>query len=282
MDGPILTHVPTIGILDTCMRTGGYDAVKVVTGWGLPNGWDEVSRRRVCSYPHVVVRTVLGDPSYDSGNPAYWFLETHRVLAEVAPWLAIRPNLMIELGNEPNVIDTGADILIWRYRYYLHETITLLRNRYPQAKLISPAPIMDVARRPDRWFAIMADAIRRCDYVGLHAYEHTNWMGNAPSTGDLGRCIAQAQAIAADRPWLLTEYGINDPLLNATTKGTRYAQLRMGVSKPVLPANIQGAFYYHLDLHTPPLQPQYVIYPSGDAAFRRTRALSRPDQTRPT
>lgn len=278
MDGPILTNAPLDTLAD-CMRRGGYTALKVVTGWGVPGGWtDGAIRRAVGMAPDVIVRTVMGDPSYGGNiNRSHWFLQPEAVLREVDPWLRVRGDLLVELGNEPNVIDSGPDSdgIIWVYRWFLNETITALRARYPRVRLISPAPIMDVARRPDRWFAILADSIRRCDYVGLHAYEHTNWMGAPPTTGDLGRCIAAAQQLAPGRPWLLTEYGINGSTLTDAEKGARYAALRFQAeSRPTLPSNIAGALYYHLDTSANPLQPQYVIYPSGDEAFRRVRELA--------
>ena len=90
------------------MQIGGYDTVKVVTGWGLPNGWNAETRTRLLTMvPNVIVRTVSGDPSYARPiNPLnepnkvgagadYWeydFPDPNRVVQEIADWYAFKPD----------------------------------------------------------------------------------------------------------------------------------------------------------------------------------------------
>ncbi|NTV65972.1 MAG: hypothetical protein HGA65_20895, partial [Oscillochloris sp.] len=63
--GVVLTYVDKLDTLEDCLRLGGYDTVKVVTGWGLASGWNPEARKRVLNMvPNVIVRTVSGDPSY--------------------------------------------------------------------------------------------------------------------------------------------------------------------------------------------------------------------------
>lgn len=263
--GVIVTNATLPQIRD-CVRLGGYNTVKVVTGWGLPSGWTDNTRREALSCTkHAIVRTVAGDPSY-GGNVAHshTYLYPDKVLSEIAPWLEINPELWIELGNEPNVIDDGKnDAPIWVYRWFLNETIQKIRHYWPKARIVSPAPIMEAHRRPSRWFEIMADVIRSCDAVGFHAYEHLSFTRTAPPvTNDLALCQRIGMRLFSNQPWFMTEYGINDPQTPDARKGEMYAALWQTNR-----ANYIGATYYHLDTSANPLQPQYVIYPNGDTSY---------------
>jgi hypothetical protein len=40
------------------------------------------------------------------------------VLSEIAPWCAARPDIQIELGNEPNSKDASDDAA-WKFRWFL-------------------------------------------------------------------------------------------------------------------------------------------------------------------
>src|SRR4051812_20130974 len=98
--GVVVTHVYNLGQLADCLNRGGYDTIKVVTGWGMDAGWNTENMRQLLHMaPNVIVRTVAGDPSYDHHNPDFQLPDANRVRSELAPWYAIRPDIMFEIGN---------------------------------------------------------------------------------------------------------------------------------------------------------------------------------------
>ncbi|NJN15559.1 MAG: cellulase family glycosylhydrolase [Oscillochloris sp.] len=286
--GVILTYVDTLDTLEDAVRLGHYDAVKVVTGWGLATGWNDESRKRVLSMlPNVIVRTVSGDPSYArpfdplAGKPRpgavgpnaqYWeydFPDPKRCEEEIAPWYAIKPDIMIEIGNEPNVYNQDDDF-IWRWSYFLEQTIKHLRVVFPNAKLISPGFMMDPSGKMARFYEIAQQQIRLCDYIGMHFYEYYAFKPDqAPATkGELRDAVQLHQQYFADKPWYITEYGIhNTDQVSKGEKGARYARLIHGSDGwPTLPANVVGAVYYHLQMKGD-IHPEYHIYPEGDKSY---------------
>lgn len=297
--GVVLTYVESLDTLEDCVQLGGYDVVKVVSGWGLPQGWNDDTRRRVVAMvPNLIVRTVSGDPSYArpvdplskkhmpgarGANAQYWeydFLNPDRVVAEIAPWYALKPDLMIELGNEPNVFNQD-DEFIWRWAYFLEETIKRCRASFPQATLISPGFMMDAAGKMQRFYEIAQRQIAMCDYVGVHFYEYYAFKPDqGPATkGELRDAVALHQQFFPDMAWYITEYGIhNTDQVPRGEKGARYARLvHSGEGWPALPLNVAGAVYYHLqtrgDIH-----PEYHIYPDGDRAYCATFAGGAADE----
>ncbi|GAB4444519.1 MAG: hypothetical protein OHK0015_45970 [Chloroflexi bacterium OHK40] len=287
--GVVLTYVDSLDTLEDCVRIGGYDAVKVVTGWGLPTGWNDDSRRRVLELvPHVIVRTVSGDPSYGrpidplSGGPLpgakgpnarYWdydFLNPDRVEEEITPWYRLKPTIMIELGNEPNVFNQDDDF-IWIWAYHLEQTIARCRKAFPQATLISPGFMADARGNMRRFYEIAHKQIAMCDYVGVHFYEYYAFTPDkAPATkGELRDVVLLHQQFFPDMPWYITEYGIhNTDQTPRAEKGARYARLiHGGEGWPPLPANIAGAVYYHLQMKGD-IHPEYHIYPEGDQSYQ--------------
>ncbi|HMQ33056.1 MAG TPA: hypothetical protein PKD53_20160 [Chloroflexaceae bacterium] len=291
--GVVLTYVDSLDTLEDCVRLGDYDVVKLVTGWGLPQSWADDTRRRVVAMvPNLIVRTVSGDPSY--ARPAdplskkhmpgatgpdaqYWqydFLDPDRVAHEIAPWYALKPDLMIELGNEPNVYNQDDDF-IWRWAYFLDLAIKRCRQEFPRATLISPGFMMDPAGNMRRFYEIAQRQIAACDYVGVHFYEYYAFKPDeGPATkGELRDAVALHQQFFPDKAWYVTEYGIhNTDQVPRREKGARYARLvHGGAGWPALPANVAGAVYYHLqtkgDIH-----PEYHIYPEGDRAYCETCA----------
>jgi D-sedoheptulose 7-phosphate isomerase len=286
--GVILTYVETLDQLEECVRAGDYNAVKVVTGWGLASGWSPEARARVLKMvPNVIVRTVSGDPSYArpfdsiSGarpgaigpNAQYWdydFPDPNTVEQEIGEWYGIRPNIMIEIGNEPNVYNQDDDF-IWRWNYFLDQAIQRCRERFPQAKLISPGFMMDPRGKIARFYEIAHQTIAKCDYIGVHFYEYYAFKPDqGPVTkGELRDAVALHQRFFNHKQWYVTEYGINDSTQTAQSeKGRRYAALvHAGEGFPALPPNVVGAVYYHLackgDLH-----PEYHIFPEGDRQYK--------------
>lgn len=291
--GVILTYVDSLDTLEDCVRLGGYNAVKVVSGWGLPRSWDPESRKRVIAMvPHLIVRTVSGDPSYarphdplaggpipgaKGANAQYWeydFLNPDTVQAEIQPWYELKPDLMIELGNEPNVFNQDDDF-IWRWAYFLEQTIIRCREVFPEATLISPGFMMDARGNMKRFYEIGQKQIAMCDYVGMHFYEYYAFKPDqAPATkGELRDAVQLHQQFFPDMPWYITEYGIhNTDRTPRHVKGERYARLLHGGDGwPALPVNVRGAVYYHLQMKGD-IHPEYHIYPEGDKAYQATFA----------
>lgn len=289
--GVILTYVETLDTLEDCVRAGGYDVVKVVTGWGMPRGWDTATRKRVIGMvPNLIVRTVSGDPSYArphdplAGGPIpgakgpncqYWeydFLNPDKVQQEIQPWYELKPDIMIELGNEPNVFNQDDDF-IWRWAYNLEQTVNRCREAFPRATLISPGFMMDQRGNMRRFYEIAQKQIAMCDYVGVHFYEYYAFKPDqAPATkGELRDAVQLHQQFFPDMAWYITEYGIhNTDQTPRQVKGERYARLLHGNDGwPTLPINVAGAVYYHLQMKGD-IHPEYHIYPEGDRAYRAT------------
>lgn len=234
--GTVLTSAPDVARVQASVQAGGYDTLKVVTAWGLARPWDDITRAQVCNLtPTTVVRTHAGDPS--AGKP---FPHVEEVLAEVAPWLAVKPNCLVEIGNEPN---SSPAVDTYGYRWHLNNTLQQLRDRYPGVQVIAPALVLGPTSRADVWLDTCADVFAQCDLVGVHLYEFYGFSGDRPaSTGQ----FAQAQALYGARfprqAWALTEYGIHDPATPGSVKGQRYAQFVRA-----LPAPYQLATSYHID-----------------------------------
>lgn len=289
--GVILTYVDTLDTLEDCLRLGGYDAVKVVTGWGLSSGWNPETRRRALGMvPNVIVRTVSGDPSYarpfdplagkprpgaKGPNAQYWdydFPDPKRCEQEIAEWYAIRPDILVEIGNEPNVYNQDDDF-IWRWAYNLEQTIKHCKAVFPRAKFISPGFMMDPSGNMRRFYEIAAQQLRLFDYIGVHFYEYYAFKPDqAPATkGELRDAIQLHQQFFPDKPWYVTEYGIhNTDQVPRHEKGARYARLlHAGEGWPTLPDNVVGAVYYHLQMKGD-IHPEYHIYPEGDRSYRST------------
>lgn len=264
--GPILTHCYTLDQIEDCMRRGAYTALKVVTGWGVASGWSKTAMSRASALAEqLIVRTVAGDPSYRNGAQRY--PTARQVVNEIAPWYAVRPKLIIEIGNEPNINPEWTEQYAWEYRWHLEQAIKACRAAFPDANLIAPAPILDADKRPDRWLALCVDRMRLCDYIGLHAYEYTAFakIDQHGTTGHLNAAQKLYNQHFGDRPWILTEFGINDREIAPILKGRRYAQLL-----PTLPRQIIGALYYHFCADAV-VQPEYHIWPLGDIGFREAR-----------
>jgi hypothetical protein len=268
--GVVLTNVQTIDQLDGCVRRGGYNAVKVITGWGVDvGGWNRANIHAVCTMvPNVVVRTVTGDPSYRKTGE-FDFVDPNRTFAEITPWYSQRPDIIIELGNEPTEMVDTSDDQIHRWAYTLNATIDRCRLVFPLAKLIAPAVRID-APSAERFLRIGQKVMARCEYIGMHAYEHYGFAPNTyPAyTGIYDKAVKWYSELFPQNQWYLTEYGINDPGTSAVAKGTRY-----GAIWNFLDRRIAGALYYHLAVNGK-IDPQYNIYPKGDKAVHDARYVS--------
>lgn len=271
--GVILTQCNTLDNIAASIQRGGYNALKVVTGWGYE--WSKANIQRVAWLtPNLIIRTVAGDPSYNNGSHSY--PEVNRILAEISTWHLIRSDIYVEIGNEPNVrtnwkIDDAPEGFVWEYRWHLLNTIKHVRAVFPRVRIIAPAALLEPSKKPDRWLELMADAMKQCDFIGVHAYEYDAFLASERRKGSTG----QLQMLRdlhlrhfADKDWLLTEYGINDPPLSAATKGKRYAALLKGKGSPALPKQVVGGLMFHYCDMTDNY-PEYRVTPELDVAYKR-------------
>ena len=238
--GPVLTSTPSLaGFMDYCKP---FTTAKVVTGWGLPEGWgyDHNRCRMLVNTPELIVRTTEGDPSTRNAN---WYLDPGTVVDELKPWLALKDTLHVELGNEPDVyledMEEPDEYYIWVYTYWLHQTLDRLRHQYPQAYLIGPSPRVDVPGW-DRWLRIMAPALRRCDAVSLHIYGwHRFWQDK----GEPEQAFPLYEELFGSQPIYITELGINDPAMADTRKLNVYQTFTKTV-----PTTVKAITYFHYDV----------------------------------
>lgn len=268
-DGVVLTNVKNLDQLDDCVRRGGYNMVKVITGWGVDSGgWNEANRRQVLAMvPNVVVRTVTGDPSYQNKGRANLEIDPNQAVAEIRPWYALRQDILIELGNEPNDRPyTTNDIYVWAYT--VGAAIARCRQEFPNAKIITPAVLLD-GPNAEQFLRIGAESLRKAHFVAMHAYE---WVGFSdaklyPSrlgTYEMG--VKWYSELFPHTPWYLSEYGIHDPKLSSGVKGARYAKfIHKDIDKRFV-----GACVYHLSMNGQ-IQPEYHMYPAGDITYHTAK-----------
>jgi len=266
--GLVLTNAPSLAVVGDALSRGGYNVLKVVSGWGLPGGWTrETIQQAVRIAPTVIVRTRTGDPSLDKRfGGDFAFVDQHRVEAELYPWYRERPDLWIELGNEPNAYPLTVRQM-HEYAYFLSRSVERCRVIFPEALLMAPAMIID---RPnaEQFMAICRPIFNQCDAIALHAYEWETFAGPvAGRKGELEQAFAIAGRLFPQKRWFLSEYGIHGPQLTPAVKGARYAQL---LHRRPLPEQLLGASYYHLCIDGK-IQPEYHIYPKGDLGYHRAR-----------
>lgn len=108
--GVVLTNA-SMSTLSSCILNGGYDILKMVTGWGMgpSGGWTTSNIQTACSKTAVtIVRTNRGDGANRPEGPDWGYPianDDHLgpgIITEIQPWYAAKSNIAIELGNEPN------------------------------------------------------------------------------------------------------------------------------------------------------------------------------------
>lgn len=221
-----------------------YNAIKVITSWGMP--WNDLTRAQVlATVPNAIVRTTAGDPSNKSASV---YLLPDVVVEELRPWVAIKPDVMIELGNEPNIKDVDP----WIYRWWLKESIIRCRREFPAAHIISPALIHNDS--VTTWLDIMADVMAMADSIGIHVYEHYGFIGTFPAKTNQFALLDKAHhAKFPAKPFILTEFGINDPPTPKKVKHRRYYEFVQS-----LPPRYLGGLYYHIN-EANDIDPQYHL-----------------------
>jgi hypothetical protein len=247
--GPVLTNEDTIDRLLDYRNAGGFTSFKLVTGWGLTRGWNSISRAQaLTAVPFPIVRTTVGDPSNATVDP---FLNPDKVEQELEPFIRYKPDLMVELGNEPN-IHYWTNEAIWAYRYFLDLSITRIRTRFPRVHIIAPALIIN--DEMNRWLDILYDVLWKTDSIGVHAYEHYGFIGTLPAkTNQLQIANAVYPRRFINKPLVLTEFGINHHAMPKQEKLKLYRELL-----PQLPPVYIGATFYHLNAKGD-IDPQYNI-----------------------
>jgi hypothetical protein len=206
------------------------DVVKIVPAW-WPHG-----AQSLADLPPPVLRTSWGDPSYAGGSRAY--PDADGIIAEMGPYLAVRPNAWIEIGNEPSNHGLSAE----RYAASLKASIAAIRRTFPQARIIGPAMSPEA---PDRgaWLAALAPALRLCDALAIHVYHERH------VESEIGLLH---QHIGVMPTWA-TEAGFPEPM-HEIERAERMAAL-------VRQLPTVGTLFYHLD-HSPlpPMDQQGSIH----------------------
>lgn len=259
--GPVLTNVQSVRHLREYLKAGRFNAVKVIDGWGIDSGWTNESRRAVFeAVPAelIVVRGVTGDHSYHDGR--YWLPDPDQAEQEAQRWVAIKPDVLYEIGNEPDT--AGYDeATIWKYRAGLDATITRLRTRFPRIRLVAPSPRIgrpEICTFPwgkqpgwERWARVLADVARRCDYISLHLYGWTQIIGDGK--GEYAAAKKLYDELYGNEPVLVTELGINHPPMPKREKMRLYREFAAK-----MPAHWKAAYFYHLNAKND-IHPEYAI-----------------------
>lgn len=229
------TYVPDLLALGRALSAMRADLLKVCP-WGLPGGWTPTTRGQAARMASVLLyRTLHGDPSAYDGRHAHPY--DHDVEREALDWLAVRPDLVVEIGNEPNV---GPPVDMHGYAHHLDKAIDklhALRQRFPQLQILPPALSID-PRAPDvdAWLTVLGPQLRRPEVNGftVHAY----------SEAQLERGLALAEQHAPGKSVWVTEFGLNQEL-PAPTRGREYWRV-------LRDAPIHAAVLYHLDMASTP------------------------------
>jgi hypothetical protein len=253
--GPVLTCYHDFDQIQIIKQRGGYNAIKVVTGWGkYKQPWTNGDRLQLSlSFDELIVRTMYGDPSLGDD---YRLPTTNEVLEEIKPWYHSNPYIFVELGNEPNIYNNADHF--WEYRWWLIETIQKMRIFMPEVRIIVPFPSL-MHPGADPYLEITRDALKQGDILGLHAYEYHSFL--VPVT----RSVQQLENILltfAGMDYMYTELGIHNPKMSAYAKGYEYGRL----SKYLKEKNCMGVFYYHVDTSLV-IHPEYHISAQGDLGF---------------
>ncbi len=249
--GPVLTNTRDAASFIEHYRAGKFSAAKVITGWGLDSGWDLRSRAAVVAMtPRLMVRSVTGDPSYRRGTT---FLDPDQAVEEFRPWVRLRPDIWLELGNEPDVAGS-EESTIWVYRYWLGKTIERLRREFPRARLVAPAMRINHDPRWPRWYEVMHDVMNECDSIGMHFYGfHRVFAPKGEDSDQLVYALQTAVRYFARKSIAVTEFGIHDPQMPAAAKLAQYRDFAQRA-----PARVTWALYYHI-CDRRDIQPEYHV-----------------------
>ena len=240
--GPVLTSARSLNDIMLQQRRGNFELIKVVTSWGIPNGWtpdaiDQVMR----TFKHVIVRTSAGDPSSQSSNPLPVYDD---VIRELIAWInAMHDGVTVwfEIGNEPNIRHDQA--YYWLYRYHLLDTILKLRKRYPTMVFIAPGISVDPLHLQfgKDYTTILHDVCGvqagHFQYQAIHAYEVNSWV-----TLQTQQLQIAMGLYSKETPFVLSEFGLNSLTMSMQAKEDELRSL----CNTRISERIFAASYYHL------------------------------------
>lgn len=256
--GPVLTNTPTISAFLGSYAANRFSAAKVITAWGVDGGWTSTNRELlVRSIPRLIVRSVAGDPSFKGwGNP--WYPDPDTLVEEFRPWVALRPDIWLEVGNEPDVVwdanpNSRSEFSIWVYNYWLELAYWKLKQAFPDAKLIAPSP--RVGYYPDwyRWLEIRSDVLARYDAVSLHLYGWHALVGDGK--GELVAAKPVYDRLFPGKSVALTEVGVNDP----ATPHQRKLEIYRAFARNT-PEHWRWVMFYHYNAKRD-IHPEYSSLP---------------------
>lgn len=263
--GPILTSARTAEPLR------GFGVVKVVPAWGMADGWTPARIAEVARLPEtLIVRTSWGDPSAYAGTPrGRPYPVADRVIEELRPWLAARPDAVIEIGNEP-YLPAHPAVSPVEYARHLDTAIRACRAVFPRARILPPAhSVHDPARdgAAGQWLAACAPAYRLCDGLTAHAY----------TADQLRRALGLLRTHVGAAPVWITELNLNERLDPAE----RARRLRAMARE----AHAAAALIYHVDelggADPAHFQPTYRLGPAELAALRQAADAPPPQEPPP-
>ena len=242
MKGFILTQTDDLLSVHERLEQANADTIKIIPSWGWP--WDTASRARIIGMaPNVFVRTKSGDISAGSRYP-------QNILPEIQDWLQLKPNVFVEVGNEPNSGKTD-DKFWWNYRFYLdkaREDIIRFQTSVPsiiRAQTVAPAMTLnpDKVDSARRGLEIMHDVMVNFDFIAWHVYLDG---GYADPLIQMKTALKLANEFFPNKPHVLTEFNANKMSLS-----TAVLQIQTTYS-------FAGTIFYHIcdrkDLH-----PEYCI-----------------------
>ena len=254
--GPVLTNAPTASSFVEAYYANRFSAAKVVTAWGIDGGWNPTNRWLLTTnVRRLIVRSVAGDPSY---LKARWYPHPDDLVEEFGPWVEVRDNLWLEVGNEPDVRwdqlkEKRSEWDIWEYRYWLDEAERRLRREFPHAKLIGPSPRVSYYLDWARWLLIMADVLKRFDAVSLHIYGWHSIVDD--KKGEFLAAKPLYSKLVPGKSVAITELGIHDPTQTPHEKLEAYRDFARKA-----PANWRWALFYHYNARRD-VDPEYSVLP---------------------
>jgi hypothetical protein len=260
--GPVLTNTPTVSSFLSAIAANRLSAAKVVTGWGLNTAWDDYSRALlVKGVSRLIVRSTCGDPSNRGTN---WLPDPDLLVEEFRPWVKLRPDIWLEVGNEPDVAWERPDIVnavgtgeyaIWSYRYWLELAEARLRKEFPRAQLIAPSPRVGHFESWYRWVEIPADVLRRFNALSAHIYGWHLLALDQTDTQQYFKLKRYYEMLFPGKSVAVTEAGIHSSQLTPQQKLDAY---RAFAQK--MPTNWRWVLFYHFNANRV-IHPEYSVLP---------------------
>lgn len=181
------------------------------------------------------------------GTVKVFFSDAQAILAEFGP------NIVIEMGNEPN-LDEQPNLgnaaaqpayhnkdNLYQHQFYIKDTLAKIKQASPSTKVISPG----LWASPEigyQWGGIdmewlfaeprLHELYNQCDAVGVHVYHYFNWESLLDK-------IWRYHVLFPGKTLYVTEYGIDDTKLGQPNrdaadieKVNRYRQLLQQCANP--------------------------------------------------